>query len=68
MRDWLEEVTEAPPMRLLVAAVCLSPLLMSQKTLQEQLQPRYAEAIHALNAGRLADAKSLLERLLTDCT
>jgi hypothetical protein len=28
--------------------------------------PRYAEAIHALNAGRLADAKSLLNTLLTD--
>lgn len=37
-----------------------------QPTLNQKLQPRYAEAIDAYNAGRLAQAKSLLEKLLTD--
>ena len=54
-------------MRLLLAAVCLSSFLVAQEqTLKQQLQPRYAEAIRAVNAGRLADAKSLLEKLLTE--
>lgn len=34
--------------------------------MNQQLQPRYSEAIQAFNAGRLAEAKSLLEKLLTD--
>jgi peroxiredoxin len=51
----------------LLAAVSFSSLLVAQEnTLKQQLQPRYAEAIRARNAGRLADAKSLLEKLLTE--
>lgn len=53
--------------RLLLAAVCLSSFLVAQEnTLKQQLQPRYAEAIRAVNAGRFAEAKALLEKLLTE--
>lgn len=54
-------------MHVLLVAAFFAPLLMPQEnTLKEQLQPRYAQAIRAFNAGRLADAKSLLEKLLTE--
>ncbi len=55
-------------MRLLrLSSLCFCTCLSAHQTsLNQQLQPLYSEAIQSFNAGRLAEAKSLLEKLLTD--
>jgi predicted Zn-dependent protease len=54
-------------MRLILLAVFSGAVLAAQEpTLKQQLQPRYSEAIRAYNAGRIVEARSLLQKLLTE--
>jgi peroxiredoxin len=47
-------------------AAIVFTLTSQELSLTQRLQPRYAEAIRAINAGRLAEGKTLLQKLLTD--